>query len=304
MELFDTLIAQAVPANGAIYWIDKVARTSLSTILIFSVCLTVLRLAVFPYLRNTPSHKRTGLFGFARFLNEISDALIYAAIVVFMLVRPFGIQTFHIPTGSMLDTLHERDFIIANKLIYRYTDPKVGDIVVFHPPKEAFSEGEPETDYIKRLVGAPGDVVEWKDMKLYRNGEPVDEPYLFYSDRVQGDGVTTPFVPLPKSQWHTLEPTVHDFKLVEVDGKVIPLVYTNGQANLPMFGTKEAFQFPEANEWIDLPPAKIPEGYYLFMGDHRNGSSDGRFWGLVPRENIIGRSEYVMFPFGRMKKTR
>jgi signal peptidase I len=302
VDLFDTLIAQAVPANGAIYWIDKVARTSLSTILLFSVVLTAVRLAAMPYLRNTPAHKRHGWFGFVRMVNELSDALIYAAIVVFMLVRPFGIQTFHIPTGSMLQTLHERDFILANKLIYRYTEPKVGDIVVFHPPKAAFAEHEPETDYIKRLVGAPGDVVEWKDMTLYRNGKPVDEPYVFY--HASGDGYTTAFVPLPKEQWPTLEPTTPDFKLVEVDGRTVPLVYINDQANLPMFGTKEPYQDERANEWISLPPAKIPEGYFLFMGDHRNGSSDGRFWGLVPRENIIGRSEYVIFPFNRIKKTR
>lgn len=303
MDTFGTLLAQAVPNNGAIYWIDKIARTSLSYILIFAVVLTVVRLAAYPYLRNTPTHMQHGWYSFVRIMNEMADALIYAAIVVFMLVRPFGIQTFHIPTGSMLQTLYERDYIVANKMIYRYTDPKVGDIVVFHPPKAAFAEGEPETDYIKRLVGAPGDVVEWKEMKLYRNGKPVDEPYLFFND-MTGNGYTTPFVPLPKDQWDTILPLQYSFKLVEIDGETIPLVYSGDQANLPMFGTKPAYQRPEANQWIDLPAAKIPDGYYLFMGDHRNGSSDGRFWGLVPRDNIIGRSEFVIFPLSRIKKTR
>jgi signal peptidase I len=303
VDLLDALLAQAVPDNGAIYWIDKIARTSLSYILIFSVVLTALRLVAYPYIRNTPAHKQHGWYSFVRIVNEMSDALIYAAIVVFMLVRPFGIQTFHIPTGSMLQTLHEKDFIIANKLIYRYTDPNVGDIVVFHPPKAAFGPHESETDYIKRLVGGPGDTIEWKDMKLWRNGQPVDEPYIFYNDGT-GNGYTTPFVPLPRDQWDSLRPIMNDFKFVEVDGEVIPLVYSGDQANLPMFGTKPEYQRPEASDWISLPPAKIPDGYYLFMGDHRNGSSDGRFWGLVPRENIIGRSEFVMFPLSRIKKTR
>ena len=302
--MLDILLAQAVPANGAIYWIDKIARTSLSYILIFSVVLTVFRLAALPYLRNTPAHKQHGWFSFVRIVNELCDALIYAAIVVFMLVRPFGIQTFHIPTGSMLDTLHERDFIVANKLIYRYSAPQFGDIVVFHPPKEAFSRGEAETDFIKRLIGVPGDLIEWKGLVLYRNGNPVNESYLYFHDPTGGDGYTTAFVPLPKDRWDTLKPTSTDFKFVEVDGEIIPLVYQNGQANLPMFGTKEPYQREEASTWIDLPPAKIPEGYYFFMGDHRNGSSDGRFWGLTPRANIIGRSEVVMFPFSRMKRTR
>ena len=299
MDFLDALLAQAQPGNGAIYWIDKIARTSLSHIVIFSAVLTAVRLASFPFLRNTPSHQRHGWFSFVKVVNELCDALVYAAIVVFMLVRPFGIQTFHIPTGSMLDTLHEKDFIVANKLIYRYTDPKVGDIVVFHPPKVAFGAHDQETDYIKRLVGAPGDLVEWKDMKLYRNGEPVDEPYLYF-DATNG---MPPFFPLPKERWNELLPIQPDFKLVEVDGKVIPLQYKGDQANLGMW-TKPEFMSPEAYQWISLPAAKVPEGYYLFMGDHRNGSSDGRFWGLVPRENIIGRSEYVIFPFSRMKKSR
>jgi signal peptidase I len=303
VDILGTLLAQAVPNNGAIFWIDKVARTSLSYILIFAVVLTVVRLAAYPYLRNTPTHMQHGWYSFVRIVNEMSDALIYAAIVVFMLVRPFGIQTFHIPTGSMLQTLYERDYIVANKMIYRYTDPKVGDIVVFHPPKAAFREGDQETDYIKRLVGAPGDVIEWKEMQLYRNGEPVDEPYLFFSDGTS-DGRFSPYVPLPKDQWDTIKSMQYSFKLVEVEGETIPLVYSGDQANLPMFQTMPFYQRPEANEWVDLPPAKIPDGYYLFMGDHRNQSSDGRFWGLVPRENIIGRSEFVIFPFSRIKKTR
>jgi signal peptidase I len=219
-----------------------------------------------------------------------------------MLVRPFGIQTFHIPTGSMLQTLYERDFIVANKMIYRYTDPKVGDIVVFHPPPTAFSEGEPETDYIKRMIGAPGDVVELRDMVLYRNGVAVDEPYLFYHS--SGDGFGNPFVPLPKDQWPMLVNQIPDFKFVEVDGRIVPLLYKGDVANAHFYGTKEAFLDTASNSWIDLPAAKIPEGYFFFMGDHRNGSSDGRMWGLVPRENIIGRSEYIMYPLGRISKTR
>lgn len=302
-------IAQAVEPNGIIFWIDKLARTSLSTILIFALVLTGIRLVLLPTIKNTPAHKRTGLFSFARVVNETSDALIYASVVVFMLVRPFGIQTFHIPTGSMLQTLHERDFIIANKLVYRYTDPKVGDIVVFRPPDVAFGEKEQKTDYIKRLVGAPGDIVEMKDMVLYRNGEKIDEPYLFYSD-----GPTIPFRPLSKDRWIELIPGEPDFKLIEVDGQVIPLLY-KGNTTRVRYPVRPDFTRPQDDgnlalsdmqpvEWIGLPAAKIPDGFYLFMGDHRNGSSDGRIWGLAPRDNIIGRSEVIMMPLGRIGKTR
>ena len=312
MGTVNQLIAQAVEPNGAIYWIDKLARTSLSTILIFALVLTAVRLVLLPYIKNTPAHKRTGLYSFARLANETSDALIYASVVVFMLVRPFGIQTFHIPTGSMLQTLHERDFIIANKLIYRYSDPKVGDIVVFRPPDVAFGRKNPKTDYIKRLVGAPGDVVEMKDMVLYRNGEVIDEPYVFYHEGSNGRNIA--YTELPEDRWIELEATEPDFKLIEVDGQTIPLLYKGATTRVdypvrPEFTRPRndgglAFSGTQPNDWIELPAAKIPEGYYLFMGDHRNGSSDGRIWGLAPRENIIGRSELIMMPLGRIGKTR
>ena len=304
MGHIQTLFAQAVPPNGAIYWVDKIARTSLSHILIFAAALTFVRVVCLPYLRNTPAHRRTGGFATVRFLNETCDALIYAAIVVFMLVRPFGIQTFHIPTGSMLETLHERDFIVANKLIYRYTEPQIGDIVVFHPPPSAFLPGDEETDYIKRLVGRPGDLIEMKDMVLYRNGKPVDEPYLFYHDPSGGDGYSTAFTPLPKERWKELLFTTLDFKLVDVGGKVLPLLYKGRTANIEFLRHSLPDPNVNADPWVDLPAARIPDGYYLMMGDHRNGSSDGRFWGLVPRENIIGRSEIIMLPPGRIGRTR
>ncbi len=298
MGIFDSLVAQASQPQGAIYWIDKVARTSLSKIVIFAIVLTAVRLLLYPTIKNTPAHMRTGSYTFARWVNEICDALVYAAVVVFMLVRPFGIQTFHIPTGSMLETLHERDFIIANKLVYRYSDPKVGDIVVFHPPKEAFHGGQEETDYIKRLVGAPGDVVEYKNLVLFRNGKPVTEPYMFF--HTGGIYASSPFVALPKSEWPTLVNEVMDFKLIEVDGRTVPLLYKGDMVQNQV----SAFLPPLPNDWTSKPATKIPTGYYLFMGDHRNGSFDGRFWGLVPRKNIIGRSEVVMLPFTHAGKTR
>jgi signal peptidase I len=299
---FADLLAQAVPQGGFIYWVDKVARTSLSTIVLFAAVLTFVRLALLPLLRNTPKHARGSGFGFARFVNETCDALIYASIVVFMLVRPFGIQTFHIPTGSMLQTLYEKDFIVANKAIYRYTDPKVGDIVVFHPPDTAFGPGEPQTDFIKRCVGVPGDVIEMKDLKLYRNGKPVEEPYVWLHSMQDFD--TGAYLPLPKDQWPALAENFPDFKLVEVDGRVVPLLYKGTSANYGTFATVPEFRDPGDDAWIDLPAAPIPDGYYMFMGDHRNGSSDSRVWGLVPRENIIGRSEFIILPFSRIGRSR
>src|SRR5262249_8133042 len=140
---------------------------------------TVVRVALHPYLTKTAVKLRTsGSYGQAKFFNEILDAIIYAGVVVFMVIRPFAVQTFLIPSESMVHTLEINDFIIANKAIYRYTEPKRGDIVVFRPPAAALDKGQTDVDFIKRLMGKPGDVIEVKDETFYRNGIELKEPYV------------------------------------------------------------------------------------------------------------------------------
>lgn len=291
----------------------------------FVAACTVIRLALFPVLKNTHSHLRTGGYKTARFFNEFLDAIIYAGVFVFLIIRPFAVQAFLIPTPSMIDTLLVNDFIVANKAIYRYTDPKVRDIVVFKPPTGATSQdqqdenGEVKVDFIKRCQGAPGDVVEVRGGRLYRNGQVVDEPY-------------------------TKDPEMRfDWKLVkytgvrkEWEGKYIPVILENGFDSSPNYNvasgiskefavgatdadkeTKEAWvlswkdrsslsdeEKTVLKELEDLKPAPVPPGYYLMFGDNRNGSFDSRAWGLVPRDNIIGRSEIIWLPINRWQKTR
>ena len=283
--------------------IDKLARAPLSQVLLFAGVWTLLRVLIYPYLKNTAKHKRSGLYSFARIVNELSDALVYAAIVVFMLVRPFGIQTFWIPSGSMIDTLHLNDFIVANKFIYRFNEPQAGDIVVFNPPSYAPARGEGQVNYIKRLIGTPGQTIEIKNKVLYRDGKPVDETYVDYTDRFTQQV-------LPKADWKNVE--IPDFKLVEDKGKLIPLTMTFDQVNnrWEVNGSQATaepyiiYDRAEMDRLRALPAAKIPAGYFLFMGDNRNGSSDGRYWGLAPRKDIIGRSEFRWLPIGRMGITR
>jgi signal peptidase I len=277
--------------------IDRLARTPLSQILVFAAILTAVRLVCYPYLAKTTDRKGGG-YGFVKFLNELSDALIYAAIVVFMLVRPFGVQTFYIPSGSMIDTLHLNDYIAANKFIYRVWEPADGDIVVFKPPSIARGPNPTtqESDFIKRLIGRPGDVIEIRDKKLYRNGQPVDEPYVCYT---AGEKV------LPKDEADRV--SIPDFKLINDNGRMIPVQYRGEEVNPSYNNTPRDFQ-PKSDEerdrWLKAAPAPIPAGFYLFMGDNRNGSFDSRYWGLVPRESIIGRSEFVWVPFNRWRITR
>lgn len=293
------LFAQVAEPNKFADFIDKVARTPLSQVVLFVAVCTVLRLAIFPLLARTKPHQRGGGYGFARFLNESLDAVIYAGVFVFLLIRPFAIQAFKIPSGSMLNTLLINDFIVANKAIYRYSDPKHGDIVVFKPPKTATDMQPPEqrdVDYIKRCIGVPGDVIEIKDGTLYRNSQPVDEKYIFFLDPYGH--------PIPESErrdWN------RDFKLVEYEGKIWPLTINGDLVNAEPGRSASDFMIMDQEKMrmmLRLPPAPVPKGFYLMMGDNRYNSFDGRGWGLVPRDDIIGRAEFIWWPPRRWGITR
>jgi signal peptidase I len=290
------LLAQYPEPNRFANFVDKLARTPLSQVVYFVAACTVIRLVLYPILANTLPHRRGGLYGAARILNESLDAVVYAGIFVFLLIRPFGVQAFTIPSGSMLNTLQLNDFIVANKAVYRYTDPKHGDIVVFKPPEHAKQPGQTDVDFIKRCIGIPGDTIEIREGVLYRNGKATPEPYV---ELLDGAGRKLP--PEAKND-------LPDFKLVEHEGRYWPLMIDSyGNANPPIHMTNPEFVLHDEalmRELVAKPPAKIPPGHYLFMGDNRFNSSDGRSWGLVERSNVIGRSEFIWFPPRRWGKTR
>ena len=294
-------------------FIDALARTPQSTIFLVALGLTALRLVVFPVLRKTAKHLRGGGYSGARGINEIADSLVYAAILIFFLVRPFVFQTFVIPTGSMVPTLLVGDYIGLNKAIYRYTEPKVFDIVVFRPPKIAVSPtqvddaGNVNVDFVKRLIGTPGDLVELREGVLFRNGQRVEQPWVHYMSSIPGTNNT-----LYRDIDSSLLPRpLPSFKLVKRKGKVISLNYDNEYVNSgPLFGPPnvspefEPDTFAEGRELVASPAEKVPEGYYLFMGDNRFNSFDGRGWGLVPKEAIVGRAEFIWLPFNRIGSLR
>jgi len=284
------LLAQAQP--GQRNWadvIDSLARTPLSQVVLFVAICTGLRVLVAPYLARVQPHQRSGGYTAAKIFNELLDAVIYAGVFVFLIIRPFCIQAFKIPTGSMLETLQINDFIVANKAIYRYTTPRVGDIVVFRPPSYAVmphqvdEKGEVNVDYIKRCVGVPGDVVEIRDGVLYRNGKAQKEPYL-------------------------RERPETDFKLVKYNNSYWPLTITGDQVNGDS-RTARPYQVDPGNYEVmaqlkELKPAPIPPNHYLMMGDNRNDSFDGRAWGLINGDQVIGRSEFIWLPVSRWRSTR
>ncbi len=303
------IFAQAHEENSTRNLIDTLARTPLSVVLQWVLAFTVLRIAIFYLQRNVPTHKRSGGYALGKFFSEVFDAVIYAGVFVFMIIRPFCIQAFLIPSGSMVFTLHVDDFIVANKAIYRYTDPKVGDIVVFRPPKWACTpsqldaNGEVNVDFIKRCVGAPGDVIEVKDNVLYRNGKAVEEPYKAFTEPDPPEQLEPKtFRKLSDDEVKAHERV--DFKFVDFNGKIWPVDINDTIVNM----NEVAAPFQVSDEATmarlkSLPPAPIPKGYYMMMGDNRFGSFDSRGWGLVPRESIIGRSEFIWFPLSRIGKT-
>ncbi len=101
---------------------------------------------------------------------------IVIALIIALVVRTFIVQAFRIPSGSMIPTLLVGDHILVNKFIYHFKDPQHGDVVVFKFPLD------PKKDYIKRIIGTPGDRIEIRDKVVYRNGKPLKEPYAIHED--------------------------------------------------------------------------------------------------------------------------
>ena len=108
------------------------------------------------------------------FLDYAKSILI--ALIIALLVRTFIVQAFRIPSGSMIPTLLVGDHILVNKFIYHFKDPQRGDVVVFKFPLDR------KKDYIKRIIGIPGDRIEIRDKVVYRNGKALDEPYAIHED--------------------------------------------------------------------------------------------------------------------------
>ncbi|MCL6519770.1 MAG: signal peptidase I [Armatimonadetes bacterium] len=145
---------------------EWLANLKIEYVIIISVVLLILRLWLGRYKNVT-----------AKSAAEIVESVLIAIVLVFLIIRPFIIQAFFIPSGSMEPTLLVHDHILVNKFIYRFKEPQRGDIIVFKAPENATTDGV-ERDYIKRLIGLPGDVIEVRNGILYRNGKPVREPYI------------------------------------------------------------------------------------------------------------------------------
>ena len=226
-----------------------------------------------PYQRMiTPERKLEALLHVNRARSGLGFLVDWAkiftiSVVLFFGIKTFLIEAFKIPSGSMEGTLLVGDFLLVNKVVYGaelpltghrlpgLKQPTHGDVIVFEWPRDRTK------NFVKRLVGMPGDTLAMRDGILIRNGVALAEPYVSHSDP-DADPVWEEF------RWQS------NF-----------LVKTAGAA---------VAYHPSRNNW---GPIVVPGAEYFVLGDNRDNSLDSRYWGFVPDSLLRGRPEVVYFSF-------
>jgi signal peptidase I len=216
----------------------------------------------------------------------------FPVILIVFLLRSFLVEPFKIPSGSMIPTLLVGDFILVNKYTYgirlpvvnvkvmEMNNPRRGDVMVFRYPEN------PSLDYIKRVVGLPGDRVSYRDKRLYINGQPIplvaEGEYSYVEAGLQ---------------------MVHTLRFREsLDGHNHAVIINPDAPVLQLAGVR---QFPGRENCVyndrELT-CVVPPGHYFLMGDNRDSSSDSRYWGFVPDSYIVGKAFMIWWNFGALKR--
>jgi signal peptidase I len=213
---------------------------------------------------------------------------LFPVIIGVFVLRSFLFEPFKIPSGSMIPTLQVGDLILVNKFTYGLrlpvlntkitegTAPQRGDVMVFRYPPN------PNLDYIKRVVGVPGDVVAYLNKRLTINGKvlPTDALPEFFDDDA-----------------------MRYFKQFEEDMGTVKHRLLNDD-NRPAFvpGANEFVFKANCQYSVEGVVCKVPEGHFFMMGDNRDNSLDSRYWGFVPEKNIVGKAFFVWMNFGNLKR--
>ena len=198
----------------------------------------------------------------------------FPVILVVLLLRSFLVEPFRIPSGSMMPTLLDGDFILVNKFAYGLRlpvanikvididQPKRGDVVVFRFPND------PSVDYIKRIVGLPGDRVSYRDKVVYINGEPMTQELL---GTYSGTGTAVSM--------------------------------TGASQRLEQLGSTRHTMLVRSEQPAVDNEFHVPSGHYFVMGDNRDNSNDSRYWGFVPDRNLVGRAFMIWMNYDKADKT-